>query len=169
MNAEPLDREEAKRAIAAAYNLLGKDEPLIIFCENITTAHKALEYQPINQLGEQLGCALEKELIEKQELELWKGIRLPLWRQLECFFIDRFLEELEQAIGREPWDDDEYFNYLDPYYLACYGSWFDYSIGVLNSSCNSLKWQVFQSLVRSCGGIFPYDKICVVSVSKGLS
>lgn len=169
LNTEPLDREKATKAIGATYTLLGKDEPQIIFCQNITTADKALGYQSINELGEPLSIALEKELIEKQELELCKGIRLELWRRLEYFFIDTFMEELEQKVGGEAWDYDDYENYLDPYYFAGYGSLFDYSIAVLNSSYNPVGWQVFKSLVSSCGGIFPYENICVVSVSKGLS
>jgi hypothetical protein len=168
LNTQPLDREKATRAIAAVYNLLGKNEPQIILCKNIATAFKTLEYEPINDLGGQLGVTLEKELIEKQELELWEPIRLLLWRQLEYFFIDTFLEELDQKIGREPSDYEEYWNYIDPFYLACYGSLFDFTIGVLNSSYNSVRWEVFKSLVMNCGGIFPYENICVVSVSKGL-
>jgi len=168
LNTEPLDREKARRAIAATYTLLGKNEPQIILCENIATAFKTLEYEPINDLGGQLGVTLEKELIEKQELELWEPIRLLLWRKLEYFFIDTFLEELDQKIGREASDYDEYWNYIDPFYFACYGSLFDFSIGVLNSSYNSVRWEVFKSLVMNCGGIFPYENICVISVSKGL-
>jgi hypothetical protein len=63
-----------------------------------------------------------------------------------------------QRLGRELFS-----NCIQPVLWAAYGSFLDFCISVLNLPHSyGRNWIVFQSIVRDCGLIYPYDKVCIV-------
>ena len=46
--------------------------------------------------------------------------------------------------------------------LACTASWLDFCFSTLKLSYSEKQWQAFQNIVRECGWIFTYDKVCYV-------
>jgi hypothetical protein len=63
-----------------------------------------------------------------------------------------------QTLGRE-----QLSNCIQPELWAACGGLLDFCISVLNLPHSyGRNWIVFQSIVRDCGLIYPYDKVCIV-------
>jgi hypothetical protein len=115
-----------------------------------------------NQLKRQLQNQLENELYTQLQSQLWSPLRDHLAMEIASKLpIDlrgqraRYLhythlnKQLDNCIQPELW--------------ASGGSLLDFCISVLNCAHSYGNiWTIFQSLVKTCGWIFPYDKVCVV-------
>ena len=51
---------------------------------------------------------------------------------------------------------------IKPEVWSHYGGWFDFCISVLSCEHDQRKWEAYQSLVKDCGWIFPFENVCVV-------
>lgn len=66
------------------------------------------------------------------------------------------------------WEDKSVItdDYDLPFLWAGDASIHDFCISVLNCKVNQAKWSAFQSLVKNCGWILPFENICLVCVSE---
>ena len=46
--------------------------------------------------------------------------------------------------------------------MADFAYYIDYCHEVLNGDCDSVKWNIFNDLITSCGWIFPYQKTVLI-------
>ena len=131
-----------------------------------------LEKQLRGYLGSQLESELESQLQTQQSARRYTQLQAQMWEAqrnyLAGFIASQLLPQevlnersrdfYWQRLGRE-----QFSNCIQPVLWAAYGSLLDFCISVLNlpySNCRN--WIVFQSIVRDCGLIYPYDKVCIV-------
>ncbi len=129
-----------------------------------------LEKQLRSYLRSELESQLQRQLPSQLENLLYNALQRQLWTSL-CEELDREIyrkssQHLSGTLRKEIyWKTlgEQLNNCIHPELWACYGSLLDYCISVLNLPHSYGKnWIVFQSLVRDCGWIYPYDKVCVV-------
>lgn len=109
-----------------------------------------LELTLEDELKEQLESQLDRYLYSQLVVELDTQI-LPFAVQMQ--------EQLTQQLGRL---SCQLTNSIQPEKCASHASYIDFCISVLNCTPNRKRWEAFQSLVKYCGWIFPYRKICFV-------
>ncbi len=129
-----------------------------------------LEKQLLTCLRGQLENQLKRQLQNQLENELYTQLQSQLWSPLR--------EHLAMEIaGKLPIDlsgqrarylhythlNKQLDNCIQPELWAGGGSLLDFCISVLNCTHSYGNiWTIFQSLVKTCSWIFPYDKVCVV-------
>lgn len=111
------------------------------------------------ELFRQLKNQLQESLQQELETILYRPVRLPL---------EQHLEKHVYSLLNKSWHPG-LKTHLDqcirPEYWASWASLFDYSISVLNCpQTHRRKWAVFQEIVKNCGWIFSYEKVCAVVV-----
>ncbi len=188
----PIDRSQAAETIKAAYAIIGKKAPEVIFCDRPYEAADTIISQIDNprtllrsQLESKLRSELEKQLLSYLRPELERQLRIKLQYQLEnqlfhgvgVQFWSSQREDLASEISRNlsqqlsgqrreiHWEtlEKQLDNCIQPELWAACGSLLDFCISVLNLPHSYGKnWIIFQSIVRDCGWIYPYDKVCVV-------
>jgi len=115
-----------------------------------------------SQLKRQLQNQLENELYTELQSQLWSPLRehlaMEIGSKLPIDAIGQRARYLQYANLNKQLD-----NCIQPELWAGGGSLLDFCISVLNCAHSYGKiWTIFQSLVNSCGWIFPYDKVCLV-------
>ncbi|AFZ13029.1 hypothetical protein Cri9333_2154 [Crinalium epipsammum PCC 9333] len=172
ISTEPINHQTATEAIKLTYAVIGLSEPEIIFCNNPYAAiniiipshmgnpmskqlHSKIKIQPVMQLQSQLDrwlCwELDKQLttplrsqLHREKFELGRQLGWQLEKQLP----KQLRVKVDNCIQLEHW--------------VCTGSLLDFGISVLNCNYDQKKWEVFQLLVKSCGWIYPFKKVCIV-------
>ncbi|MEG4421803.1 hypothetical protein QUA70_24935 [Microcoleus sp. LAD1_D5] len=188
----PINRSKAAETIKAAYAIMGKKPPEIIFCDRPYEAADIIVSQldnPKSLLRSQLESKLRGELEKKLRSYLRSKLESQLERQLQSQLEHQLYTELQSQLWG-PQEEDltreasnklsqqfsgtgrkihwltlgkQIDNCIQPELLAAYGSLLDFCISVLNLPHSyGRNWIVFQSIVRDCGWIYPYDKVCVV-------
>ncbi|WP_333024765.1 MULTISPECIES: DUF6745 domain-containing protein [unclassified Microcoleus] len=188
----PIDRSKAAETIKAAYAVIGKKAPEVVFCARPYQAadiivsqidnprsllrsqlesklRGELEKQLRTYLRSELESQLQRQLPSQLENQLYNALQRQLWTSL-CDELGkeiyrRFSQHLSGTRSKEIyWQTlgKQLNNCIQPELWAGCGSLLDYCISVLNlpHSCGR-NWLVFQSIVRDCGWIYPYDKVCV--------
>ncbi|TAG32657.1 MAG: hypothetical protein EAZ33_30715 [Oscillatoriales cyanobacterium] len=172
----PIDRSQAAETITLAYRAIGKPAPEIIFCDrpyqaaNIIASHadkprshlrsqlesklrSELEKQLLTCLRGQLENQLKRQLQNQLENELYTQLQSQLWSPLRDHLAMEIASKLPIDLR----------GCIQPELWASGGSLLDFCISVLNCAHSYGNiWTIFQSLVKTCGWIFPYDKVCVV-------
>ncbi len=128
----------------------------------------------IDKLNKQLESELENELLNtpltqqstlqwKNDLHKFNWNRLPAkvkqtWMQLNGDpQVNAKLARLVQIRNKIVYGG------IDCAEWALEGSCFDFKFSVLNLEPeSSKKWEIFQSIVKSCGWIFPFEEMCFV-------
>lgn len=176
LSTERIDREKAAEAVKAAYAAIHKQEPEIIFCDSPYAAWKfviqknlknrldiELESQLLFQVGSQINSQvcweLNNEVASKMQLvsSLWMQAVGQLKERLKSELKSRFQLSNTKKL-RDVW--------VIPELWMCGGSCLDFYFSVLNCACDQKKWSVYQLLLKDCGWILPFEKICILCVSE---
>ncbi len=189
----PINRSQAVETIKAAYAIIGKKAPEVIFCDRPYQAaaiiisqmdnprsllRGQLEIKLRSELEKQLRSYLRSELESQLHRQLQNQLENQLYNALERQFWSSQREDLASEISiklsqqfsgqrsrKIHWETigKQTNNCIQPELWAACGSLLDFCISVLSLPHSYGKnWIVFQSLVRDCGWIYPYDKVCVV-------
>lgn len=177
-----LDRPLATAAINTAYNIIGLDEPEIIFCESPYIALEALERLRIRDSGletaseirdkihNELYDTLRSQLNRKLENQIYSQLYNPLYAQLigqfQIHVKDEVYAKLAEKLGSRFHQFFVKITYNNNWILsqlsACHGSWVDFCIEVLGLECDRSLYSAFKALVENCGWIYPFEKKCFV-------
>lgn len=113
---EPVNRQKAEEAVKAAYKLIGKKEPEIIFFDSPYAALKTILEQLVQQLDKQLVSRLENQLLSQIENEL----ESELARQLVSQLAISLKKQLEKQLGSPlcSYLDSELHNLLDSQWVS---------------------------------------------------
>ena len=159
LSTEPIERKRAKKAAKTAYAAIDLKEPRVIFCDNPHAAYKAASaaLEAFARKGKrligfwmwpQLESQIQKQIESHLRYQLKDQLRISPWRWADIIRCPRHPGVF----------DREYLTWINEYV-----SWFDFCISVLNCEYDSKMWEGLQSLVKNCGWIFPFDKVCIVS------
>jgi hypothetical protein len=131
-----------------------------------------LEKQLRGYLGSQLESELQSELQTQRSARLYTQLQTQMWEAHRNYLAGFIASELPpEEVFNEPSRDfywqrlgrELFSNCIQPVLWAAYGSFLDFCISVLNLPHSYARnWIVFQSIVRDCGLIYPYDKVCIV-------
>lgn len=149
LSTEPIDRPKAAEAVKAAYRLIGKEEPLVLFHDSPCTAFNELR----NKLGDKVWesqlsdlDALWKLLYEQLENQLnknlWDDIENQLYWQL-----DRPILQLTGGVSIQL--DVEIDGYGYPEFWAGNSSLIDFCLSVLNCECDRRRWEILTLLIEN--------------------
>ena len=173
LSTERIDRQNAREAVKAAYQLIGLPEPKIIFCNSPYEALRLIDVgagigqfvkQLENQISEQLVKQIGRQIIPQCWGYLWEqlgqGQLYSLSSEVAASCLVQLTEELK----------DNRLEYLRlilardiPTAKIMRCSRLDFCISVLNCTFNFQKeWDVLQSLVKNCSWLFPLETICYV-------
>jgi hypothetical protein len=172
---ERIDRGEAIEAIQAAYAMIGKSSPKILFFDSPYAALQSKQkFLRKNQLKNPLTYKLTSKMEQELENMLWRFLDLKLVSKLDALLeniidakrmmeINLLLkEQLKSQLKNPPWEDLE--NAIQSEVWGVFhGIWYDFFISVLNCTHSQTHWEAIQSLVKFWGWIFPYENICLVS------
>ena len=131
-----------------------------------------LEKQLRGYLGSQLETELQSELQTQRSARLYTQLQTQMWEAHRNYLAGFIASQLPpEEVFNEPSRDfywqrlgrKLFSNCIQPVWWAAYGSFLDFCISVLNLPHSyAINWIVFQSIVRDCGLIYPYDKVCIV-------
>jgi len=189
----PINRSQAAETIKAAYAIIGKKAPEVIFCDrpyqaaNTIVNHidnprsllrgqleiklrSELEKQLRSYLRSELESQLHKQLQNKLENQLYNGLERQLWSSQREDLASETSKNLSQQLSGQRrrkihWETigKQLNNCIQPELWAAGGSLLDFCISALNLPHSyGRNWIIFQSIVRDCGWIYPYDNVCVV-------
>jgi len=136
-----------------------------------TKLRSQLEKQLRGYLGSQLESELQSQLPTKLEARLYTQLQTQLWQAHRNYLAGEIASQLlpqeviDEGRGDIYWQTlgKQFSNCIQPELWAGYGSLLDFCISVLNLPHSYARnWIVFQSIVRDCGLIYPYDKVCIV-------
>ncbi|MEG4231477.1 hypothetical protein QUA40_05065 [Microcoleus sp. Pol11C3] len=186
LSTEPIDRQKAAEAVTAAYALLGKKPPLILFCDSpYASFHPTFSQmeslfwndpwqQPDGLLDWQLDLQLDWQLRRQLTTLLGKHhLKSKLVRRLNRELLNPEIQELEVQLMRQlesqlAYQPITYFpserlaHYFPSGILTGLGSFLDFYISVLNCPYNKRKWSIYQSLAKYCGWIVPFKRVCFI-------
>ncbi|MBD0345727.1 MAG: hypothetical protein ICV63_13070 [Coleofasciculus sp. Co-bin14] len=117
--------------------------------------HEHLESKLLGELWSQLYIQLGSQLKDELYIKLDYPLTWQLSRQLYCRLIEHLVKQFGQSIEFLP-------KSIAPERWACRGSLYDYYFSVLNFKYEQKKWQLFQSIVKHCGWIYPFEGIALV-------
>jgi hypothetical protein len=180
LSTERIDRQKASEAIKAAYAIIGKQEPEIVFFDSPLAAlsfleshlGSQLESQLQNQLGSELKGKLEKELDEQvasqlddhliwqlnNELinELRSQLERQLWSELESQLKKQLGSQLCSQLG------SELHKFVQTAGCLCLAVQLDFYISVVNCVHNPRTWEAYKLLVIQGSCIFAFEKVCLL-------
>ncbi|MBD2006834.1 MULTISPECIES: DUF6745 domain-containing protein [Cyanophyceae] len=163
---EPIDREKAAEAVKEAYNLIALSEPKIIFCDSPYSADNQWLSKESREFTDDSYGRVSQEL----EYKLWDKLMGQLWEKMRSYFETEELHthlhnQVSSKIGMELGFELSIFGYcLDIEEWSSSGVFIEFCVFVLNLNCteNLKEWIVFQSIVKNCGWIYPYEKIAII-------
>lgn len=166
LSTQLIEQQKAIASVKEAYNLIGLSEPRFIFCRSPYEAWNSIPVDATNklakplmtQLGSQLELHLRKELGFNLASHTWSLLNGQLWVHLEPQVVRLITNKLlkEEAFSN-------YYNYISIESWACSASWLDFCFSVLTTNPFEKEWQILQSLLNSCGWIFPFEGVCIIS------
>jgi hypothetical protein len=136
-----------------------------------TKLRSQLEKQLRGYLGSQLESELQSQLQTQRSARLYTQLQTQLWQAHRNYLAGEIgsqllpQEVIDERSGDIYWQrlGEQFSNCIQPELWAAYGSLLDFCISVLNLPHSYTRnWIVFQSIVRDCGLIYPYDKVCIV-------
>lgn len=164
LSTEPIDRQKAAEAVIAAYLAIGQDEPKIFFS---LSPYELINFA-FNELGNELGNALESRLRRRLESQLSQQLELEVTSELAR----QLRRELNEQLGGRLWSPvrrqlrDQIWsplnNCIEPELWVSYASWIDFCISVLHCDYSQSEWELYRSIVKDCGLIVPYQKVCII-------
>ena len=171
---QKINRNQVIKAINNAYQLIGKKNPQIIFCDDLAELVFQIwlknDSQPSGIKGVSksiqkkltLGTpAIEKEInqdISKSLNQLWNLIE-PIENKLfnglrqECVTLLKGETELSTAINN---------NWISSFSLIHSCLYDDYRISILNLPHDPWVWSIYKSLAEECFGFCLFKQVCFV-------
>lgn len=135
-----------------------------------------IQRQESSQLLRQMKSQLRNQLLEplysqvksQTDSRIDSQVRNQVWSQLKCHLLhqlgrqltNKLLEQLRYHLKMKLVFHVQ--NYMRLKTWAGFSSWFDYSISAFNFDIVQSKWLTFQSLVKDCDWLLPYEKTCIV-------
>jgi len=188
LSTERIERSSATEAIKNLYEIRGIKTPTIAWFDSpyaaLLTMAPILGSQITNPIGKnlkkELGNVLIKELkgqiASKYYRELTTQLKTVLEKQLKGQFQSQIKQELTERLRKELTSQlgaefkGKYKEIIDliasesiaPEFLACWGGLFDFARTELKCNLDEKKWLAFQSVVNSCGWIFPFENTVIV-------
>ena len=189
---EPLDPTKASDAIEAAYSLVGKQKPAILFCSSPYAALKSIiDIQISSHFGGYLEdlrdlyfdpyfqemFTFSKKILDNEGwIKRWylsEALRSKLesqyWKhiiinttKIKSGNLENFYKP-ELNLRLKP--SIVPLNYVGNYASGKLELWngsVDFCISVLKVDYNPVNWAVIQSLVSECGWFFPFEKIAIL-------
>ncbi|MBW4697180.1 MAG: hypothetical protein KME03_04625 [Aphanocapsa lilacina HA4352-LM1] len=171
LRCEPLDRQTACEAVRAIYALADLGEPEIVFCPSPYAATQSEIFQSGSEvpqagtlwhrlswaLGDELARRMRRGYIERLRKQLEDNLKKHLagqvWRSLE--------NQLVATLDARVWGLSA--NSISPEGWTALCCYFDYCHTVLGCPHDRSQWQTFCAVVQSCGWLFPYRRVCLVS------
>jgi len=136
-----------------------------------TKLRSQLEKQLRGYLRGQLESELQNQLQTQRSARLSTQLKTQLWEAQREHLVREIASKLPPQQSIDPWTGEinwqplgkQVNNCIQPELWAAYGSLLDFCISVLNLPHSYARnWIVFQSIVRDCGWIYPYDNVCIV-------
>ncbi|MEJ6486632.1 DUF6745 domain-containing protein [Nostoc punctiforme UO1] len=171
LSTERIDKEKATEVIKAAYTVIGKQQPEIIFCDSPYAGLKIILKKRNNKLNSNninlnnnFINYISTALVNKTSKILYQLDRQVI-RQLTIFRLDSIISEYvfekKSKIKIQPKMNLDRL-WLKSQKLASDCCWLDFYISVLNCSYSKIRWKTLQSLSRFCGWISPFENLCIV-------
>ncbi|WP_242056931.1 MULTISPECIES: DUF6745 domain-containing protein [Oscillatoriales] len=164
LSTEPIDRQKASEAVKAVYEIIGEQEPLIVFFDSPYSALSHKESLHIKQVGKKLKSAVIDKLWKPLEIQLGKQVDSQLKRWLHRQLLKSQMGNIQMSQLREKLAIKlEKHNCIRPeiWSLNCCKA--EFYINVLNcQSARNKDWQVLQTFLQDCGWIIPYKKLCII-------
>lgn len=187
LSTERIDRQQASEAIKAAYTLIDRQKPEIVFCDSPYAALKTIILSQLqNQLGTELVLQLLNRLVKELgnqllQSQLSRELRSQLFPQLQRQLQIELANQVRRQLGHQLRHQLQYQigSQLDRQLKSqimgillrncvhfstwlCYASVFDFCISVLNYTHDQETWTVLQSLAKSFYFDCPFEKTCLV-------
>ncbi len=178
--------------LSELYPAFFKQEPEIIFFDSPFAAltelalkeleitelekqlNKKVDSQVYSEIGERiqdkLRGALERRIMSLIKIQLKTQLLyklenqliIQLNRQLNEQLMDQLESQLYGQTGKPDLADDLLYSIIHPEEEWAVISFFDFCISVLNCNYPQRDLTVFEALVKYCGWILPFEKICIV-------
>ena len=186
---EPLDCRKARKAVKAAYKLIGRKEPKLIFVKSPAAAWRYIicNSSSLVEYEELLRC-FGLEMTSKPKLKIASQIGSLV--KLSTVLFVRLNHGVVAAKIREMFDGKTWKDFLyrcgdfnpesvsvDVYFdgwewgpslgsseLVERSGYIDYCISVLNCKYDIKRWNTYQQLIQHTGWIFPFERTCLVCV-----
>ncbi|BAY97853.1 hypothetical protein NIES37_18000 [Tolypothrix tenuis PCC 7101] len=169
LSTERIDREKASEAVKAAYDLIGEDEPEIIFFDSPYTAAKHFYFQGsyseldysdlLPQIREIFMCIVFND-IGNEDFKTDFDTDRQLWEIISNIeeISEREMRELE--IGDDlPYEFESGHMQTDSICYEC--GWSDFCISELGFYKHS-TWDIYQNILKNCGRIYAYKEACLI-------
>ncbi|MFB2923517.1 MULTISPECIES: DUF6745 domain-containing protein [Aerosakkonema] len=161
LSTKRIDRKKAAAAVRSVYELMGKKEPKIVFCESPYAAMKIApktdralsSIEVINYLYRPLRLQLRLQIGERTSNQLWHKLEPGLGSRMH----DQLRNQLQKHIN------SEFVNCIEPQLWVSEASWLEFCISILRCDRAENIWSVFQSLVKHCSWIYLWEDICILS------
>ncbi|MGK7904184.1 MAG: DUF6745 domain-containing protein [Hormoscilla sp.] len=174
LSTEPINRPQAAEAVKALYELCGRKEPQIFFCDSpFARIQIILNFkQRPERLGYAIGREMEKlsnsflpSLQKMIDRHVAEKIRKQLYRYRNSLIVEKlenqiviqimhylsvFCPELDNFISLQNWSENR-------------GNIMDFCISVMHCEHDQKAWQVLKMLSSSCNVIYPFEKIAIIS------
>jgi hypothetical protein len=172
LSTEPIACKTASVAVKAAYAAIDLAEPSVLFCASPYAALSLLESYLSHQWGSclklelelglssQLWLQLSSQLSSQLQSQLWLQLRCQLWDELWSRLWSKLWLQLSSQMGGPLLGPPD--TCIQPGLWAASASLYDFCISVLSCQAQPQIWEVFQSIVKHCGWIYPYEKIALV-------
>ncbi|MEH2149076.1 hypothetical protein [Nostoc sp.] len=170
---ERIDGEKAAKVVKAAYTVINKQNPEIIFCESPYAGLKII-YQKLPNLSfnnleflclNNKLCGYITANLTNKDREFSYQINTQIFRHLTIVEPSLTPREyiLEDKLQNQPkfniyLGDSLWLNLQNLANRCCH---VDFYISVLNYSYSKKRWETLQSLSRFCGWISPFEKFCI--------
>nr|WP_242051178.1 hypothetical protein [Nostoc spongiaeforme] len=178
LSTERIDREKAAEAVNAVYEIMGFDEPQIVFFDSPYAALKEFNQQLHHSQLNEKAYTIQREILTEKRNYIRSQI---LNKELASFLIQEFISNpLDDIFERFSWIilkelhthfyifDEELdiyafdVSYFAPESWANVASFIDFCISELNCDLSQQDWLVIQNLIKNCGWIFPDEHIAIV-------
>ncbi|MDB9511295.1 hypothetical protein PN499_08900, partial [Kamptonema animale CS-326] len=160
---EPINYNQAAEVIKSVYELMGKQEPEIIFCSN---PYQGLELGTTQPSEQRIIEHIWRHLWEKLYRQLKVSVVEPPWKEVRKILGDASLwmhQELRNRVNNSLKLELQLANYIETQHWAYSCILFEISIFLFNYLHDQKHWEVFQLLVKHCGCvILPYEKTCII-------
>jgi hypothetical protein len=167
---ERINRKEASEAVKLAYAVVGEDNPEIFFFNSPYAALNSVKNQLWEQLQfqlitevwstilEDLANCLREQLFCLVPYPVWDSLWDQLWNHVESQLVNQ-LGIVQMANYRDTY---LYGECIEIESWACFGSFFDFCISILEHTPNQEMWRAFQALSSNSYWVYPYKRACLV-------
>jgi len=164
LSTQKIDYDDATNYVKQMYNVLELEIPNIIF---VSSPYNALE--KISQIQSSqsflevpvLGISFIEEMSNQNQEVLNREVfdEFESFKELKkiSIFIDRSLREWSDVVNNR-----SFYRCLKPKERCAAFSIIDFLAHALNVPIDETKYEVFSSVIQSCGWIFPFEKTCLV-------